>query len=66
MTYARKFGKVGIYTDGVIYKWFKDTGNALAYWREHFDNDECSEEWLDEYETVELKNMVTGEVIASL
>lgn len=66
MTYANKFGKICIYTDGTVYKWFKDMEIATTYWNEHFAKAECAEEWLEDYDTVELKNMITNEVIAAL
>lgn len=66
MTYSKRFGQYGIYTDGMIYKWFKELDNARKYWEENFAPAEKAEEWLEEYEEVELRNMGTGEVIESL
>jgi len=66
MTYSKRFGQYSIYTDGMAYKWFKELDNAQKYWEENFAPAEKAEEWLEEYEEVELRNMKTGEVIESL
>ena len=66
MTYSKQFGKYGIYTDGMIYKWFKELDIAKRYWEENFAPAENAEEWLEEYEKVELCDMKTGKVIAHL
>lgn len=67
MTYSKKYGNYGIYTDGMLYKWFKDLDKALDYWKERFDaGTEIIEEWKDEYDSIELKNMRTGEIIAEI
>lgn len=66
MTYAQKFGKFGIYTDKMLYKWFKDIDKAIELWESHFADKECAEEWLEEYDDVELVDMKSGEVICKL
>lgn len=66
MTYAKKYGNYGIYTDGVVYRWFKTLENAKKEWDANFADSECAEDWLDEYDEVQLRNMRTGEVIAEL
>ena len=66
MTYAQKFGKYGILADGVVYKWFKDFDKAVAEWENRFAKPGCVEEWLDEYDDVELVDMKSGEVLRRL
>lgn len=66
MTYAQKFGKFGIYTDGTLYRWFKDIDKALDLWESNFAKEGCAEEWLDEYDDVELIDMKSGKVICKL
>jgi hypothetical protein len=66
MTYANKYGRYGIYTDGMLLKWFKDIANACKKWDEMFANPDCVEEWLEEYDDVELVDMRTGDIIKSL
>ena len=63
MTYSQKFGNYGIYTDDMLYKWFKDLNKALDYWNEMTEDAEAVEEWLEEYDTIKLVNMKTKEVI---
>lgn len=66
MTYAQKFGKFGIYTDGTLYRWFKDIDKALDLWENNFAKEGCAAEWLDEYDDVELIDMKSGKVICKL
>lgn len=67
MTYAQKYGKYGFYTNGLLYKWFKSLDNAMKYWNENVVNcPEATEEWTDEYDTVSIRNMKTGEVIVEI
>lgn len=66
MTYAKKYGNYGIFTDEMVYQWFKTLGNAKKEWDTNFADPECAEDWLDEYEEVQLRNMRTGEVLAEL
>lgn len=66
MTYAQRFGKYGIYTDGMLYKWFKDMDKAIEMWEHDIAKPECAEEWLDAYDEVQLIDMKSGEVIREL
>ena len=67
MTYAKKYGNYGIYGDGMLYKWFKDFDKALDYWKNEIVPDpETTEEWLEEYDSMKLVNMRTGEVIEEI
>lgn len=66
MTYSKKYGNYGIYTDGMLYRWFKNLDNAIAYWNEMMHNSEAVEEWLEEFDSVKLINMRTGEVIENI
>ena len=63
MTYAKKFGKYGIYTDNMLYKWFTTLENAEAVWNEKFANPECAVEWLEEYDEIKLVDMKNGKII---
>lgn len=66
MTYSKKYGKYGIYTDGMLYRWFKTIGNAEQVWNEQFAKPECATEWLEEYSEIYLIDMQTGELIHML
>lgn len=67
MTYAKKCGKYGIYTDGILFKWFKDDDKALDFWKNKIAfSPEVIEQWLNEYDSVKLVNLETGEVIAEI
>jgi hypothetical protein len=66
MTYSQKFGKYGIYTDGMLYRWFKDMDKAIKTWEDEFADAGCADEWLEEYDDVELVDMKSGEVIRKL
>ena len=66
MTYLKKYGNYGIYTDGTVFKWFKDFDKATDYWNNNFTNPAAVEEWLEEYESVKLVNLKTGEVIKEI
>lgn len=64
MTYAKQFGQYGIYVDDMIYKWFKNYNNAIEKWNEMIDDPEALEEYFEEYDVLELKNIKTSESIA--
>lgn len=66
MTYAQKFGKYGIYTDGMLYKWFRDMDKAIEAWESGFAEAGCAEEWLEEYDEVQLIDMKNGNIIRKL
>lgn len=66
MTYSQKYGRYGIYTDGLLHQWFKTLDNAKGVWNERFAPAACAQEWLEEYDDVELRDMATGKVIYSL
>lgn len=66
MTYAQKYGRYGIYTDGMLYKWFKDIDRANDEWNKWFADPECSEDWLEEYDEIQLVDMKNGNVITEL
>lgn len=67
MTYLKKYGNYAIYTDGTVFKWFKDFDKALNYWKNDITLDpETIEEWLEEYESVKLVNLRTGEIIEKI
>jgi hypothetical protein len=66
MTYAQKFGKYGIYQDGLLFRWFKDLDKAVSVWESEFADAGCAEEWLEEYDDVELVDMKSGKVIRKL
>ena len=63
MTYSKRFGNYGVYTDGMLYKWFKDEDKALAFWE---TVERTSDEWLDEYDTIELRDMKDEKTIRIL
>lgn len=63
MTYAKKFGKFSIQTDGMIYKWFTKEETARQYWMENFTDPEMVDEWHEEYDTIELVDK-DGNVLA--
>lgn len=63
MTYAKKFGKYGIYADNMLYEWFKVLENAEAVWNEKFANPGCAAEWLEEYDEIKLVDMKNGKII---
>jgi hypothetical protein len=64
MTYAKKYGKYGLYAGGLLYKWFKSEETAMKYWNEEVVfSPEATEEWIEEYGDVSIRNMKTGEVI---
>lgn len=65
-SYANKFGKFGIYTDGMVYKWFKELDKAMEYWNKTFAPAECKEEWFEEYDEIKLMDMKNGEVLCDL
>lgn len=50
----------------MLYKWFKDLDKALNYWNEITKNADVIEEWLEEYDTIELVNMKTKELIKEI
>lgn len=68
MTYAQRFGKYGIYTDGLLSKWFKDIDKAEDFWRTNIigEDNACAEEWLEAYDEVTLVDMKSGETIHNL
>ena len=67
MTYSKKYGNYGIYTDGMLYKWFKNKKNAMDFWNNDIVPDpETAVEWLEEYDSVKLVNMKTGELIKAI
>ena len=60
MTYSKRFGNYGVYTDGMLYIWFKDKEKALDYWAMVEKN---SDEWLEDYDAVELREIKNGEIL---
>jgi hypothetical protein len=66
MTYSQKFGKFGIYADGMLYQWFKLREKAEAAWSEMTDNPEALEEWLEEYDELQLVDMTTKQPIHTI
>jgi hypothetical protein len=67
MTYAKKYGKYGLYAGGLLYRWFKSKEKAMEYWNEAVDSSsEAAEEWIEEYGDVSIRDMKTGEVIIKL
>ena len=66
MQYFNKYGKFGIYTDGILYRWFKNLDAAQAVWKQWADDAECIQELHEEYDTIELVDMKTKTIVASI